>query len=187
MSIPTRIVYCCSRGDHFVLAYRLYEWKKAVVVDPPAIAAKLEDLADRGGVDLTLHQIAVDRALEAVTAVNTAIDMMASTGELQEFNRAFRAPARSIPASNISTTSKPAKQRCWRRWPGWRRDDKLVDPYLFGRSVSPATRKYSGPPSGPSRRTRHLVERKQATANRAKCSDLDRGINLSRGSTLCLR
>jgi hypothetical protein len=28
---PDRIVYCCERGSHFVLAYRLYEWKKAVM------------------------------------------------------------------------------------------------------------------------------------------------------------
>jgi hypothetical protein len=50
---PGRIVYCCERGSHFVLAYRLYEWKKAVIVDPPAIVAKLEELADRGGVGLS--------------------------------------------------------------------------------------------------------------------------------------
>jgi hypothetical protein len=46
-------MHCCERGSHFVLAYRLYEWKKAVIVDPLAIAAKLEELADRGGVGLT--------------------------------------------------------------------------------------------------------------------------------------
>jgi hypothetical protein len=48
-----RIIYCCERGCHFILAYRLYEWKKAVIVNPAAIAAKLEELADRGGVGLT--------------------------------------------------------------------------------------------------------------------------------------
>jgi hypothetical protein len=48
-------MHCCERGSHFVLAYRLYEWKKAVIVDPLAIAAKLEELADRGGVGLTPH------------------------------------------------------------------------------------------------------------------------------------
>jgi hypothetical protein len=47
---PDRTVYCCERGAHFVLAYRLYEWKKAVEVDLAAIATKLEELADRGGV-----------------------------------------------------------------------------------------------------------------------------------------
>jgi hypothetical protein len=44
---PGRIVYCCERGVHFTLAYRLYEWKKSVIADQPAIAAKLEELADR--------------------------------------------------------------------------------------------------------------------------------------------
>jgi hypothetical protein len=95
---PDRIVYCCSRGDHFILAYRLYEWKKAVIADPPAIAAKLEDLADRGGVGLTPHAIAVDRALEAVAAVNTAIEKMAASGELRELNAAFKA-ARQVDPS----------------------------------------------------------------------------------------
>jgi hypothetical protein len=36
---PDRIVYCCERGAHFVLAYRLYEWKKAVAADAPANCA----------------------------------------------------------------------------------------------------------------------------------------------------
>jgi hypothetical protein len=54
-----RIVYCCERGVHFTLAYRRYEWKKAVVADPSAIAAKLEELTDRGGVGLTPHAAAI--------------------------------------------------------------------------------------------------------------------------------
>jgi hypothetical protein len=95
---PGRVVYCCERGSHFVLAYRLYEWKKAVVVDPTAIAAKLEELADRGGVGLTPRAVAVERALEAVTVVNDTIDKMASTGELREFNRAFK-EARAVDPS----------------------------------------------------------------------------------------
>jgi hypothetical protein len=45
---PGRVIYCCERGSHFVLAYRLYEWKKSVIVDPPVIAAKLEELAESG-------------------------------------------------------------------------------------------------------------------------------------------
>jgi hypothetical protein len=45
---PGRVIYCCEHGSHFVLAYRLYEWKKSVIVDPPVIAAKLEELAGSG-------------------------------------------------------------------------------------------------------------------------------------------
>jgi hypothetical protein len=96
---PGRVVYCCERGVHFTLAYRLYEWKKAVIVDQPAIAAKLKELADRGGGVLTPHAIAIERALAAVAAVNHTIDKMGSTGELRELNRAFkeaRATDRSI-------------------------------------------------------------------------------------------
>jgi transposase len=95
---PSRIVYCCERGCHFVLAYRLYEWKKAVIVDPPAIAAKLEELADRGGVGLTPHQIAIDRALAAVAIVNDALEKAASAGELREMNVAFK-EARKVDPS----------------------------------------------------------------------------------------
>jgi hypothetical protein len=87
---PGRVIYCCKRGVHFTLAYRLYEWKKAAIVDQSAIAAKLEELADRGGVGLTPHAVAIDRALEAVAAVNDTIDKMGSTGELKAFNRAFK-------------------------------------------------------------------------------------------------
>jgi hypothetical protein len=38
---PDRIVYCCERRTHFILAYRLYGWKN-------------EDMADRGGVGFPL-------------------------------------------------------------------------------------------------------------------------------------
>jgi hypothetical protein len=95
---PGRIVYCCERGSHFVLAYRLYEWKKAVIVDAQAIAAKLEELADRGGVGLTPHQIAVDRALEAVAAVNGAIERMSASGDLRDLNQAFKEARKADPS-----------------------------------------------------------------------------------------
>jgi hypothetical protein len=72
--------------------------KKAVEADQAAIAAKLEELADLGGVGLTPHQTAVDRALEAVTAVNETIDKMGSTGELKAFNRAFKEARKVDPA-----------------------------------------------------------------------------------------
>jgi hypothetical protein len=48
------------------LAYRLYEWKETVVADPSAIAAKLKELADRGGVGLTTQRLVVDGSLAAV-------------------------------------------------------------------------------------------------------------------------
>ena len=85
-------VYCCPRGAHFVLAYRLQLWMQDLPERPDqaAIATKLEQLADRGGVGLTPHAIAIDRALAAVAAVNDTIDKMGSTGELKAFNRAFK-------------------------------------------------------------------------------------------------
>jgi hypothetical protein len=120
---PGRIVYCCERGCHFILAYRLYEWKKGVIADPPAIAPKLEELADRGGVGLTPHAVAIDRALAAVAAVNDTIDKMGSTGELKAFNPAFKESRKVDPATEISTISTPGKRRCLRPWQG-RRNDK---------------------------------------------------------------
>jgi hypothetical protein len=95
---PDRVIYCCERGHHFILAYRLYEWKKAVEADQAAIADKLEEIAEHGGVGLTPHRTAVDRALEAVTAVNDTIDTMGSTGELKAFNRAFKDARKVDPA-----------------------------------------------------------------------------------------
>jgi hypothetical protein len=72
--------------------------RKAIVVDLPAIAAKLEELADRGGVGLTPHAVAVERALKAVTVVNDTIDKMGSTGELKAFNRDFKEARRVDPS-----------------------------------------------------------------------------------------
>jgi hypothetical protein len=85
-------VRCGRTGTGADLSPRvlIYEWKKAVIVDPPAIVAKLEELADRGGVGLTPHAVAIDRALGAVAAVNDTIDKMGSTGELKAFNRVFK-------------------------------------------------------------------------------------------------
>jgi hypothetical protein len=95
---PDRIVYCCERGSHFVLAYRLYEWKKAVQADPPAIAAKLEEIAEVGGVGLTPHAVAVERALEAVRAVNDAIERMSASGELRDLNQALKEVRKADPS-----------------------------------------------------------------------------------------
>jgi hypothetical protein len=95
---PDCIVYCCERGSDFVLAYRLYEWKKAVDVDPPAIAAKLEDLAEVGGVGLTPHAAAVERALAVVATVNETLEKAANAGDLREINRSFK-EARAVDPS----------------------------------------------------------------------------------------
>ena len=73
---------CCSDSVAKLSLTRLamYKWKKAVIADQPASAAKLEEPADRGGVGLTPHAVAIDRALAAVAAVNDTIDKMGSTG-----------------------------------------------------------------------------------------------------------
>ena len=94
---PGRIVYCCERGCHFILAYRLYEWKKAVIVDRPAIAANLEELAGRGRVGLTPHLVAIERALATVAAVNEIIDRMGSTATSRRSIARSKRRARSIP------------------------------------------------------------------------------------------
>jgi hypothetical protein len=53
--------HCRERGHHFVLAYRLYEWRNAVEAWA-AIVAKLGEIAELGGVGLTSHRLAIDRA-----------------------------------------------------------------------------------------------------------------------------
>lgn len=95
---PDRTVYCCLRGVHFTLAYRLYEWKKAIEADPPAIAAKLEELAELGGVGLTPQQMVVDRAMATVALINQTMSKMQATGELREWNQAFKAARAAEPS-----------------------------------------------------------------------------------------
>lgn len=86
-----RAAFCCPRGSHFVLAYRLCEWKKGTDADRFKLALKLEELAEQGGVGLTPHEIAVGRALNAVATVNRAIETMKASGQLADFNRDFKA------------------------------------------------------------------------------------------------
>ena len=62
------------------------------------IAAKLEELADRGGVGLTPHAVAVGRALEAVAAVNGAIERMSASGDLRDLNQAFKEARKADPS-----------------------------------------------------------------------------------------
>jgi hypothetical protein len=108
------------------LSYRLYEWKKAVEADQAAIAAKLGEIAGHGGAGLTPHAIAVDRALEAVTAVNDTIDKMGSTGQLKAFNRAFKEARKVDPAIRYfdRLISTPERRRCWRCWRVRRRNNR---------------------------------------------------------------
>jgi hypothetical protein len=75
--VPGRIAFCCLRGSHFVLAYRLHMWVQEQVASPPtpeAVAVKLSEIAAQGGVGLTHHHVAVERALAAVATVNHTID-----------------------------------------------------------------------------------------------------------------
>jgi hypothetical protein len=59
---------------------------------------QVAEFADLGGVGLSPHAVAVDRALAAVAKVNETIDKMGSTGDLKAFNRASRKRGRSIRA-----------------------------------------------------------------------------------------
>jgi hypothetical protein len=62
------------------------------------MATKLEDLAVLGGVGLTPHAVAVDRALAAVAAVNDTIAKMSATGEMREWNRECKAARAADPS-----------------------------------------------------------------------------------------
>jgi hypothetical protein len=64
------LLYCSSAAITSSSPIGSTNGKKAVEADQATIAAKLEEIAAHGGVDLTPHAVAVDRALEAVTAVN---------------------------------------------------------------------------------------------------------------------
>jgi hypothetical protein len=95
---PGKIVFCCLRGTHWTLAYRLYEWKCGVAADQFAMAEKLHMLAAGGGVALTPLDVALSRALDAVRKVNSTIDAMANCGQLAEFNKAFKAARKVDPS-----------------------------------------------------------------------------------------
>ncbi|RXG92287.1 hypothetical protein [Bradyrhizobium vignae] len=90
-----RVAFCCPRGANFVLAYRLQLWKQdndhVAAPNQAAMAERLEQLADEGGVGITPHAIAIDRARAAVAEVNARLAAMKSKGELRELNQAFRA------------------------------------------------------------------------------------------------
>jgi hypothetical protein len=100
MELPAgRVAYCCPRGAHFVLAYRLQLWKQDQhAAGPDAIGAVLEQLASDGGVGITAHAVATARALEAVATVNGMLDGMKDSGAMKEFNAAFKA-ARKVDKS----------------------------------------------------------------------------------------
>lgn len=108
-----RIAYCCQRGANFVLAYRLQLWKQDHDhVAPPsqaAMAERLVQLADEGGVGITPHAVAIGRAGAAVAEVNERLATMKSKGELRELNQSFRA-ARAADSSLRYETFIEAKK-----------------------------------------------------------------------------
>jgi hypothetical protein len=102
-SEPGRIVYCCPRGSHFVLAYRLQLWKQdQFAASAASIAQRLEELAFEAGVGLTKHSVATDRALQAVMTVEAKIELLKQGGELTSLNAAFKAARVANPSIRFS-------------------------------------------------------------------------------------
>lgn len=96
---PDRIVYCCPRGAHFVLAYRLQLWKQdQFAASTTSIAERLEELAFEAGVGLTKHSVATDRALQAVIMVEAKIEVLKQAGDLASVNAAFKAARAANPS-----------------------------------------------------------------------------------------
>lgn len=94
-----RTAFCCIRGAHFVLAYRLFMWKQEQgQASAEAMAAQLQQIAAAGGVGITEHGIAIARARETVADVDRAFAQLQEQGGLREMNQAFRA-ARAIDPS----------------------------------------------------------------------------------------
>jgi predicted transcriptional regulator of viral defense system len=71
---------------------------KACAGDQVAIAAQLEELAYDHGIGITVHRIAIQRALAAVQAINDTIDRMQHNGGMKELNRAFKAARKVDPS-----------------------------------------------------------------------------------------
>lgn len=98
-SEPGRIVYCCPRGSHFILAYRLQLWKQDQFnASAGAIGRRLEELAFEAGVGLTKHDVAADRAVQAVMAVEAKIELLKRSGELASVNASFKAARVTNPS-----------------------------------------------------------------------------------------
>lgn len=97
---PERITYCCDRGAHFILAYRLQMWLQEQPVTPSqaSIAAKLEEIAELGGAGLTPHNVAAQRARDAVAEIDRKFEKLQTQGALREINAAFKA-ARAVDPS----------------------------------------------------------------------------------------
>lgn len=97
---PERITYCCDRGAHFILAYRLQMWLQEQPVTPSqaSIAAKLEEIAELGGAGLTQHNVAAQRARDAVAEIDRKFESLQAKGGLYELNQAFKA-ARTVDPS----------------------------------------------------------------------------------------
>ena len=95
----SRIVYCCTRGDHLKLAAKVQRCAQVYLQhDQLSIASRLEQLAEDHAIGLTPHGVAVQRALAAVQAVNDAIDRMQHTGGMKDLNRAFKAARKVDPS-----------------------------------------------------------------------------------------
>jgi hypothetical protein len=63
-----------------------------------ACLGKLEEIAELGGVGLTPHAVAVNRAVAAVAKVNETFEKAANAGDLRELNRSFK-EARAVDPS----------------------------------------------------------------------------------------
>ncbi|WP_316172115.1 MULTISPECIES: hypothetical protein [unclassified Bradyrhizobium] len=94
-----QIVYCCGRGAHYVLGYRLWIWRQEMnfAIDQAGTAAALERLAAQGEVGITPHALAVTRAMDAVATVNQAIEAMTASGQMRDFNRVFKSARKVDP------------------------------------------------------------------------------------------
>ncbi|WP_426424884.1 hypothetical protein [Bradyrhizobium genosp. A] len=98
---PSRISYCCLRGDHFRLSYHLYEWKQSA--SPEVLARKLDEMAAGLGIGITKHITAVQRARAAVAAVEDAFECMAASGEMRDWNAAFKEAGSVEPTLRYQT------------------------------------------------------------------------------------
>lgn len=100
IDLPTgRIVYCCPRSAHFVVAYRLFMWRQEQgQTSAIAMTAKLEALADASGVGITEHRVAISRARSAVQTVNKKLDQLKAKGDLRDLNQDFKVAREVDPA-----------------------------------------------------------------------------------------
>ncbi len=91
-SRAAHITFACwvEERDDAVRIVRAVNDDRTSLVSVRHAQRRIEQAAERLGIDLTEHQVVLERAADAVKIINAKIDEFQETGDLKWFNRAYR-------------------------------------------------------------------------------------------------